>query len=118
MSSKRKIAPCRKNGSKAKGSKSPEQRLKSALNSLKHGLCASALDAMVLPCEDPKLFIELHESYMRRYRPDDECERQILLQIVFTIWRMRRIPSIESTLLHAEIININHAAENGDVGFK
>jgi len=107
MSSKRKIASCRKNGLKAKGSKSPESLQKSALNSLKHGLCASALHAMVLPTEDPELFRQLEESYMRRYRPQDECERQILLQIVYTVWRMRRIPSIETTLLHAEILKIN-----------
>jgi len=117
MPSKRKIASCRANGAKAKGAKSPEVRQKSALNSLWHGLCATAVDAMVLPNEDPKLFLQLHDSYMRRYRPQDECERQILLQIVYVVWRMRRVPTMETTLLHSEILRINKRDDDVN-GFK
>jgi hypothetical protein len=115
--SQRRIDACRANGAKGAGKKSPESRQKCAANSLKHGLCATAASSMLLPSEDAELYNQLLDSYMARYRPQDECERQVLLQIHYAMWRMRRIPTIETTLLHSEIMRINKRTDEEN-GFK
>src|SRR5882762_2856257 len=117
MPSKRKIDACRANGAKGAGKKSEQSRQKCAANSLKHGLCATAASSMLLPSESAEMYNQLLDSYMARYRPQDECERQVLLQIHYAMWRMRRIPTIETTLLHSEIMRINNTDED-EIGFK
>ena len=112
MPSKRKIDTCRANGAKGAGKKSEESRQKCAANSLKHGLCATAARSMLLPSESAEMYNQLLDSYMARYQPQDECERQVLLQIHYAMWRMRRIPTIETTLLHSEIMRINRTDED------
>src|SRR5882762_3511462 len=118
MASKRKIDACRANGAKGAGKKSEQSRQKCAANSLKHGLCATAASSMLLPSESAEMYNQLLESYMARYRPQDECERQVLLQIHYAMWRMRRIPTIETTLFHSEIMRINKRTDEENGGFK
>src|SRR5882762_7306812 len=80
-------------------------------------LCATAASSMLLPSESAEMYNQLLDSYMARYQPRDECERQVLLQIHYAMWRMRRIPTIETTLLYSEIMRINNTDED-EIGFK
>jgi hypothetical protein len=93
MSNKAEIA--RINGAKSTGPVTPEGKSISARNSLKHGLTSSRV---VLPHESQEEYEALESSYLKRLKPADAVERELVIEIAGSRWRLRRIEVMESAL--------------------
>jgi hypothetical protein len=99
MSSNRKIEANRENG-KLGGPKTPEGKVKSALNSIKHGLTGSTL---LLTSESRPMYNDLLDAFVERFQPADEVEFEILMEMVAARWRLRRTWSIETAMIDLEM---------------
>src|SRR6476469_9725316 len=99
MSSNRKIEANRENG-KLGGPKTPDGKVKSALNSIKHGLTGSTL---LLTSESRPMFNDLLDAFVERFQPADEVELEILMEMVAARWRLRRTWSIETAMIDLEM---------------
>ncbi len=91
----------RLNGAKSKGPATPEGKLRSSFNALKSGAYAS--HTTLLANEDPVAFQLLSEAYIRRFRPADPFDHQIVRQICHNDWLISRYEAIETSLLDSEI---------------
>jgi hypothetical protein len=90
-----KAESARINGAKSKGPSSEAGKAISAQNSLKHGLNSSRV---VLPHESQDEYDTLEAAFIRRYKPADEVETDLVIEMVAARWRMRRIEIMESAL--------------------
>lgn len=99
MSSNRKIEANGENG-KLGGPKTPEGKVKSALNSIKHGLTGSTL---LLTSESRPMYNDLLDAFVERFQPADEVELEILMEMVAARWRLRRTWSIETAMIDLEM---------------
>ena len=95
-SSRRKIESARANGALSRGPKSGTGKLRSAANSLQHGLTAQTV---VLTTEDPGQYAALRDSYVQLLQPRNQLERDLVDGVVASLWRQRRAVGIESALL-------------------
>jgi hypothetical protein len=93
MPSKNRIEAGRRNGALGKGKKSEESRMKCAMNSVRHGLTATAL---VLSNESKEGFESLRKAYYDRFQPADEVESDVVDDMVGARWRLRRAWSLET----------------------
>jgi hypothetical protein len=84
----------RRNGARSKGPKTEEGKATSARNSTKHGLCCE--NSAVLQNEDPAVWQRVLDTLQCRYRPIDDIEKELVEDIAFCLWRMRRIRGVES----------------------
>jgi hypothetical protein len=89
------------NGARSKGPKTPEGKHASSRNALEHGLCAEKV--VVLQNERPAAFDQLHAAFVEKFRPQDNAERELVLQAVAARWRLRRIWQLETTLFDLEM---------------
>jgi hypothetical protein len=102
MSSKRKIDSARANGAKSHGPATEAGRKKSSMNALKYGLTARTV---VLPNENDGEYTFLLESYVDKFQPVDPVEMDLIVEMVNTKWRQRRLLLIESTLYEEQMQN-------------
>jgi hypothetical protein len=100
MSSRQKRKIGRTNGAKAAGTKSPEGLQKSSMNALRHGLTSKTL---VLSNESQTKFDELLDSFIRKFRPQDEVELELVTEMVAARWRLRRIWAIQTAALDLQM---------------
>jgi hypothetical protein len=88
------------NGAKSNGPSTPEGRAASSRNSRKHGLTGGEV---VLPHESQEQYEALLTSFVKRFRPSDEVELDLIIEMVDSRWRLRRIESMESALIQRAI---------------
>ena len=74
--------------------------MKSALNSIKHGLTGSTL---LLTSESRPMYNNLLDAFVERFQPADEVELEILMEMVAARWRLRRTWSIETAMIDLEM---------------
>jgi hypothetical protein len=86
----------RRNGARSKGPKTEAGKARSAQNGIKHGLCSDNL--VVLRNENPAVWQKVLDTLHARYRPADEIENELVEDIAFCLWRLRRLRGVESAL--------------------
>jgi hypothetical protein len=113
MSSLRKIDANRENG-KLGGPKTPEGKAIASLNAIRHGLAGNTL---VLTNESRPMYNSLLESFVERFKPADDVELDLVLEMVNNRWRLRRIWSVETALLDLEMDDQEDdiAKDRGDI---
>jgi hypothetical protein len=100
MSSQLKSETARANGAKSRGPVTPEGRATSSRNSLRHGFTAASV---VLPTESQEDFQALLDSYTDQFHPQGGVEMDLVQTMAAARWRLRRISTIETTLLNNEM---------------
>jgi len=100
MSSQLKSDTARANGAKSRGPVTPEGRAASSRNSLRHGFTAASV---VLPTESSEDFQSLLDSYIHQFHPQGGVEMDLVQTMAAARWRLRRISTIETTLLNNEM---------------
>ena len=103
MVSQLKSDTARANGAKSRGPTTAEGKEKSSRNSLKHGLTAGSGN-ILLDCEDPDQFDEILNKLHTIHEPVTAAEIDIVEEMVAARWRIRRMWTIETGLLNAEIV--------------
>jgi hypothetical protein len=98
MSTKAQAA--RVNGAKSNGPVTPEGKANSSRNSLKHGLNSSRV---VLEHESQADYDDLENSLMKRFKPADTIERELVQEMAANRWRMRRLQEMESAMISKAI---------------
>ncbi len=100
MATDAQIQANRENAKKSTGPRTPEGKAHVSKNALKHGLLAQD---SVIPGEDPAEFDRHLTLYQDTYNPANYVERELVLQIADSAWRMRRLSRIEATVMTAGI---------------
>ena len=100
MRTQEQISAGRENAKKSTGPRTTEGKTNSSKNALKHGLMAQ--DA-VIPGEDPAAFDRHLTNLETTYLPRNYVEKQIVHQIADTMWRIKRLSRIETTVISASI---------------
>ena len=96
MSSKRKLASARANGSKSCGPITPEGRLNSALANQRHGLTAQTL---TLTNESEAVLIQMQQEYTHQFQPVGPVEMDLVEALAVAKWQERRIWTIQTATL-------------------
>ncbi len=92
----KKAVPSRKNGALSHGPNTPEGKLRSSMNALRHGLLS---DCVLIPGESKEIFDLLLNQYLAKLEPADGPEHSAVEEMVACIWRQRRLWAIETRLL-------------------
>jgi hypothetical protein len=100
MSNSLRSETARTNGAKSHGPVTPEGRATSSRNSLRHGFTAASV---VLPTESSEDFQALLDSYIDQFAPQGGVEMDLVQTMAAARWRLRRISTIETTLLNNEM---------------
>ena len=100
MRTQKQISASRENAKKSTGPRTTEGKARASKNALKHGLMAQ--DA-VIPGEDPAEFDRHLTKLEDTYLPRNYVEKQIVHQIADTMWRIKRLSRIETTVVSASI---------------
>ena len=88
------------NGAKSNGPITADGKAASARNARTHGLTGAAV---VLAHESQTDYDALLASFLDRYRPSDEAERDLIREMVNARWRLRRIEAMETALMQKAI---------------
>ena len=100
MRTEKQTSASRENAKKSTGPRTTEGKARASKNALKHGLMAQ--DA-VIPGEDPAAFDRHLTNLETTYLPRNYIEKQIVRQIADTMWRIKRLSRIETTVVSAAI---------------
>src|ERR1700730_1940225 len=103
MVSQLKSDTARANGAKSRGPTTAEGKEKSSRNALQHGLTASNGN-ILLDCEDPTQFDEFFSKFLGIHEPATPAEKDIVEEMIAARWRIRRMLTLETGLLNAEIL--------------
>src|SRR5579859_1779276 len=98
------------NGAKSRGPKTPEGLAISSRNALKFGFRAS--HTLVLDCEDPEGLRQVETEYREMYQPATPAEATLVAEMVAARWRIRRVWSIEASLVNQEMSRQPSAGDN------
>lgn len=90
----------RQNGAKSKGPVTPEGKLRSSLNRLKHGRYSRYLS--LLHIEDRQAFDALLDDFIGQYLPKDHVEFRLVAQLASVEWRKQRIDALDVAVLDHE----------------
>jgi hypothetical protein len=93
----------RANGAKSRGPSTASGKEKSSRNAIRHGLTAGNGN-ILLDCEDPNQFDEALNKLLAILKPETPAEEDIVEEMVAARWRIRRMWTIETGLLNAEIL--------------
>ena len=95
---------------RAPGRGAKPARLRSRLNSRKHGLTAKML---IIVGENADDFDQLRAELMAEHDPQSVLETELVERLAGILWRLRRVPSFEAAILdtrHQQVWNQkNHA---------
>ena len=121
----RKLEANRRNGAKSKGPISDAGKMRSAANSITHGLSARP---HCLATESREDYEANRQIYVNRFQPMDGFEAKLVNQLAGLDWRLQRAGAIETAVLDMEIDilqpEIEHAFQSMDaeglwaLGFK
>jgi hypothetical protein len=95
MATEKQIAANRQNAQKSCGPKTPEGKHRSSLNALKLGSFAKST---LLPSEDKKEFSAFARGVYADWEPVGATERTLVELMISTLWRSRRLQSVEGGL--------------------
>ena len=93
---KKQAEASRANGRKSRGPKTLAGKLRSALNSMSHGLTSGTV---VLTAEDPQEYAALRSAYLQRFQPADTVEAEAVDAMVLARWYLRRAAKAETALV-------------------
>jgi hypothetical protein len=113
MVSTLKSETARANGAKSRGPTTAEGKEKSSRNAIKHGLTAGNGN-ILLDCEDPGQFDEILNKLLGIHEPATPAETDLVEEMVAARWRSRRMWTIETGLLNAEILNQQSKTDTPD----
>jgi hypothetical protein len=86
----------RRNGAMSKGPTSAAGKSRSSQNAVRHGLTATG--TVVLRNENPETWQQVLAAHVERYNPVDGIEHDLVEDIAFCRWRMRRFRGVDSAL--------------------
>lgn len=91
------LAAARANGALSHGPVTPEGRARSAMNAVRHGLCASGPAGL---SETTRLELQpLLDELVGRFAPEGAAEAEIVEELAFILWRQRRLRALEERVL-------------------
>src|ERR1022692_4557964 len=102
MPSQLKSDTARRNGAKSKGPTTIAGLEKSSQNATKHGLTSGS--AIVLAFEIQAEFDKIWNNFIETYQPANPAEKDLVEEMVAARWRIRRLWTIETLMLDAEIV--------------
>lgn len=103
MISTLKSETARINGAKSRGPTTAEGKQKSSRNAIKHGLTAGNAN-ILLDTEAPDQFDQVFQKLLDIHEPATPAERDLVEEMFAARWRTRRMWTIETGLLNAEIL--------------
>jgi hypothetical protein len=106
--SSKKSATARANGAKSHGPVTPEGKLASSANSLRHGILSKTI---VLRDESSDDFIELLASYQAEHQPETPTEQALIENMAVARWRQERLWGMETAGLDHEIHHPNASCQ-------
>jgi hypothetical protein len=98
MTSAKESKANRSNATRSTGPKSASGKSRSRMNSLKHGLTAKQI---VIGDEDPTEFQELRDTLEEEFAPLAGLEAQLVDRLALLLWRLRRVPRFEASIIEA-----------------
>src|SRR4051812_34889855 len=113
MATPKQIEANRRNAQRSTGPKTDEGKSRSALNALKHGLCA---ETFVLPNEDPDAFQARLDEWVNSDpgAADDPARRALLKRAAVADWRLDRCLRHEAAVLGERVRNaVSQADRDG-----
>ena len=113
MVSTLKSETARANGAKSRGPTTAEGKEKSSRNAIKHGLTAGNGN-ILLDCEDTGQFDEVLNKLLGIHEPATPAETDLVEEMVAARWRTRRMWTIETGLLNAEILTQQSKTDTPD----
>ncbi|MFN7933528.1 MAG: hypothetical protein U0R19_09385 [Bryobacteraceae bacterium] len=96
----------RVNGSRSRGSVTPEGKARSAINRTTHGMFATRV---VLETESREIFQELAGIYHDLFQPQDQFEADLVDTMIHARWKIRRLENAHSAEINLSITE--HQAE-------
>jgi hypothetical protein len=108
MATEKQIAANRENSKKSSGPKTPEGKRRASLNALKLGSFAKST---LLPSEDKREFSAFARGVYADWEPVGTTERALVELIISTLWRHRRLQTVEDGLF--EMYNVYKGVEGG-----
>ncbi|MBE2254326.1 MAG: hypothetical protein IAE78_32665 [Myxococcus sp.] len=96
---------------KSTGPKSPEGKLRSAMNAVKHGLAAKNL---LLPGEDVESYESRLDGVFMALAPADEAQAQLAALIGDDLWKLARLDRIEQGIVLGrieELLGLTHTSD-------
>lgn len=99
------------NGAKSHGPVTEEGKAISARNARTHGLTGGPV---VLPHESQAEYDALRAAFLKRFRPSDEIELDLVQEMLDSRWRLRRTSAMETALIQ-ETIKAQREAFGDDV---
>jgi hypothetical protein len=103
MTSEKQIDANRRNAQKSSGPKSDEGKALSKMNATTHGLTA---ETVVIKDEDPRAFEMLRDDLIREFGPETTLEFQLIDRAAGLLWRLRRVPQIEASLMETHRLEV------------
>jgi hypothetical protein len=105
MTSDKQLHANRANATKSIGPRSQAGKMRSRLNSRKHGLTAKML---IIVGENADDFDQLRAELMAEHDPQSVLETELVERLAGILWRLRRVPSFEAAILdtrHQQVWN-------------
>ena len=96
MTSNKQLHANRANATTSTGPRSQAGKLRSRLNSRKHGLTAKML---IIVGENADDFDELRAELMDEHDPQSTLECELVERLAGILWRLRRVPFFEAAIL-------------------
>ena len=96
MATRRQIKANRRNARSSTGPKTEAGKAASSANALSHGL--TAVNAVVLPEEDPDKFERLREGVVADLAPAGALQQALAHRIAMLLWRLHRVNRLEAEL--------------------
>jgi hypothetical protein len=112
MTSFKQIEANRRNARNSTGPTTPEGKLQSRRNAVRHGLTAETVIGALEDAEDYKAF---EVAITADYDAQSAVERELVLRLASLLWRLRRATTIETGLFEIEAEHINQAGRSHQV---
>jgi hypothetical protein len=103
LSSPARVLANKTNAERSTGPVTPEGKIASSRNSLRHGLTAKTI---VLSTEEQSEFDQLRETLQRHYAPANEVEREFVEALAQNKWRLDRLRRVEAAFLDHAVAKI------------
>src|ERR1039457_6281252 len=100
MSSLKQIKANRRNALKSTGPTTPEGKVRSRCNAVRHGLTAETVIAKLEDAEDYQAF---EAAVIADYDAESAVERELVLRLASVLWRLRRATGIETALFDSVV---------------
>jgi hypothetical protein len=100
MSSLKQIEANRRNALRSTGPTTPEGKLSSSRNALRHGLTS---ETVIVGLEDIEDYQAFEAAVISDYNAESAVERELVLRLASVLWRLRRATGIETALFDSAV---------------